>query len=122
MSLILLVEDVEDNRALARFLLEADGHQVVEAKTGSESLVLAKAHPPALVLMDLSLPEMDGWEAARRLQADPATAGVPIVAVTAHAMAGMRERVLAAGFVGYVAKPIDVGRFAAEIRAFLPSA
>jgi CheY-like chemotaxis protein len=119
MSRILLVEDVEDNRALARFLLEADGHEVEEAVTGAEALEKAAAMPPDLVLMDLSLPEMDGWEATRRLLADPATAGVPIVAVTAHAMAGDRERVLAAGFRGYVAKPLDVGTFTAQVRAFL---
>ena len=120
MSLILLVEDVEDNRELARFLLEADGHEVIEAVNGVEALALAREHRPDLVLMDLSLPEMDGWEATRRLQADPATAGLTIVAVTAHAMSGDRERVLAAGFAGYVAKPIDVGGFAAQVRTYLP--
>ncbi len=119
MSRILLVEDVEDNRALARFLLEADGHEVIEAVNGLEALALAREHQPDLILMDLSLPEMDGWEAARRLWSDPATVNLRIVAVTAHAMAGDRERVLAAGFRGYVAKPIDVPAFASQVRAFL---
>lgn len=119
MSTILLVEDVEDNRALARFLLEADGHDVIEAVNGLEALDLARARKPDLVLMDLSLPEMDGWEAARRLWVDPATADLRVVAVTAHAMAGDRERVLEAGFLGYLSKPIDVGAFATQVRAFL---
>lgn len=119
MSTILLVEDVEDNRALARFLLEADGHEVIEAVNGFEALALAREHQPDLILMDLSLPEMDGWEAARRLWLDPATAGLKVVAVTAHAMAGDRERVLAAGFLGYVAKPLDVVGFASQVRSFL---
>lgn len=119
MSLILLVEDVEDNRELARFLLEADGHEVVEAKNGLEALAMARESRPDLVLMDLSLPEMDGWEAARRLWADPQTADLTIVAITAHAMSGDRERVLGAGFKGYVAKPIDVTAFAEQIRGFI---
>lgn len=119
MSKILLVEDVEDNRALARFLLEAAGHDVIEAVNGAEALALAREHQPDLVLMDLSLPEVDGWEAARILWADPATAHLRIVAVTAHAMAGDRERVLAAGFLGYIAKPVDVTGFAGQVHAFL---
>jgi two-component system cell cycle response regulator DivK len=118
---ILLVEDVEDNRELARFLLELEGYEVAEARNGLEAVERAAELRPALILMDLSLPEIDGFEATRRIQADPALAHIPIVAVTAHAMAGDRERVLAGGFVGYVAKPIEVGTFAGQVRRFLPS-
>lgn len=121
MSVILLVEDVEDNRELARMLLEVDGHDVIEAHTGTEAITQAQAHRPALILMDLSLPEMDGWEATRLIQSDPATADIPIVAVTAHAMAGDRDRVMAAGFVGYITKPIEVSGFAAEVGKYLPA-
>lgn len=120
MGVILLVEDMEDNRELARFLLEADGHEVIEATSGLEALKRARARRPDLVLMDLSLPGMDGWQATRHLLAEPEMAGVPIVAVTAHAMAGDRERVLSAGFAGYVAKPLDIGAFTGQVRGFLP--
>lgn len=116
---ILLVEDVEDNRVLARFLLEAHGHQIIEAKNGAEAIALTEIHRPMLVLMDLSLPEVDGWEATRQIKCQPHLAHIPIVAVTAHAMAGDRDRVLAAGFVGYIAKPIDVSTFAEQVSAFL---
>lgn len=119
-GVILLVEDVEDNRELARLLLESDGYDVIEAHNGLEALSQARAHRPALILMDLSLPEMDGWEATQCLKDDPATAGIPVVAVTAHAMAGDRERVLKAGFKGYITKPIEVGTFAEQVGAFLP--
>ena len=116
---VLLVEDVEDNRELARLLLEAAGHEVVEAITGLAALALAATQPFGLVLMDLSLPELDGWEAFKRLRAEPATARLPVVALTAHAMSGDRERVLAAGFDGYIAKPIDVSTFLQTLAPFL---
>lgn len=120
MSKILLVEDVEDNRALARLLLESEGHTVIEAPNGAEGVALARGERPDLILMDLSMPGMDGWEAARLIQGEPETAAIPVVAVTAHAMAGDRERVLAAGFVGYIAKPIEVGTFTEHVGRFLP--
>lgn len=119
-GLILLVEDVEDNRELARLLLETEGYDVIEAHNGLEAVSQAQAHRPALILMDLSLPEVDGWEATRRLRSDPATAEIPVVAVTAHAMAGDRERVMQAGFKGYITKPIEVGTFAEQVSAYLP--
>lgn len=117
---ILLVEDVEDNRALARLLLETGGFTVVEAHNGAEAVALAKQQPFDLILMDLSLPVMDGWEAMRQVRAQPGMAKLPIVALTAHAMSGDRERVLAAGFDGYIAKPIEVRSFTADVAAFLP--
>jgi CheY-like chemotaxis protein len=119
MSTILLVEDVEDNRDLARMLLEMDGHEVLEAHDGAQAVVAARKHQPHLILMDLSLPEVDGWEAFRRIRADALTSHIPVVALTAHAMAGDRERVLAAGFDGYIAKPLNVGTFTAMLEPFL---
>lgn len=121
MSVILLVEDVADNRELASLLLESAGHTVIEAHDGLAAVALASEHHPELILMDLSLPEMDGWEATRHIQANPATREIPIVAVTAHAMAGDRERVMASGFVGYITKPIEVGSFAAQVAGYLPT-
>lgn len=119
MKTLLLVEDVEDNRDLARLLLEGAGYEVIEAVNGLEAVEMAKAHRPDLILMDLSLPGMDGWEATRAIQAAPETAGIPVVAVTAHAMSGDRDRVLAAGFKGYITKPIEVGSFASQVGQFL---
>lgn len=119
MTTVLLVEDVEDNRELARLLLETAGYEVLEAHNGREAVTLAMAHRPDLVLMDLSLPEVDGWEALRHLRADPDTADIPVVALTAHAMAGDRERVAAAGFDGYMAKPLDVSSFATSVASYL---
>ncbi|MBM3274360.1 MAG: response regulator [Candidatus Sericytochromatia bacterium] len=119
---ILLVEDVEDNRELARELLEVAGYHVSEATNGVDALEQARAHPFDLVLLDLSLPIVDGWEALRQLKADPRFAAIPVVALTAHAMAGDRERALAAGFHGYIAKPIVVGTFAAVVAEYLQDA
>ena len=111
MSKILLVEDNERNRKLVRTILEFRGHEVIECEDGAPSLELARAHKPALVLMDIQLPTMDGITALGRLRADPDTASIPVVAVTASVTPGERERVVAAGFNGYVAKPIDVSTF-----------
>lgn len=122
MTTLLLVEDVEDNRDLARLLLEGAGYEVLEAVNGAEAVEMARQHRPDLILMDLSLPGMDGWEATRAIQSDAALAGIPIVAVTAHAMAGDRERVIAAGFEGYISKPIEVGTFAHQVSAFVERA
>lgn len=111
MATILLVEDNERNRKLVRTILEFRGHEVIECEDGAPSLELARAHRPALVLMDIQLPTMDGITALGRLRADPDTARIPVVAVTASVTPGEREKVVAAGFNGYVAKPIDVGTF-----------
>jgi two-component system cell cycle response regulator DivK len=111
MTTILLVEDNERNRKLVRTILEFRGYEVVECEDGEPSLELARRHRPALVLMDIQLPTMDGITALLRLRADPETAGIPVVAVTASVTPGERDRVVAAGFNGYVAKPIDVATF-----------
>jgi CheY-like chemotaxis protein len=119
LSTILLVEDTMANRALAVKLLKAAGHEVIEAADGAAGIVEARARRPDLVLMDLSLPGMDGWEALRRLRADGGTRDLRIVALTAHAMAGMRDEALAAGFDGYLSKPIDALTFAATVSSFV---
>jgi two-component system cell cycle response regulator DivK len=111
MTTILLVEDNERNRKLVRTILEFRGYEVVECEDGEPSLELARKHRPALVLMDIQLPTMDGITALLRLRADPETAAIPVVAVTASVTPGERDRVVAAGFNGYVAKPIDVATF-----------
>ena len=108
---ILLVEDNERNRKLARTILEFRGYQVVECEDGEPALELARKHRPALVLMDIQLPTVDGITALKRLRGDPETAAIPVVAVTASVTPGERDRVVAAGFNGYVSKPIDVATF-----------
>jgi two-component system cell cycle response regulator DivK len=109
--LVLVVEDNEKNRKLARDLLSFRGFRVAEATTATDALIAARAEPPDLVLMDVALPDMDGVEALRLLRDDPLTSDVPVVAVTAFALKGDRERLLDEGFDGYVAKPIDVRTF-----------
>jgi two-component system cell cycle response regulator DivK len=105
---ILLVEDNEKNMKLLRDVLRVKGHETVEASSGEEAVALACVTSPGLVLMDVQLPGIDGVEALRRLRADEGTARTPVVALTAQAMAGDRERFLALGFDGYLSKPVDV--------------
>jgi CheY-like chemotaxis protein len=119
MSKILLVEDNELNRDMLSRRLLRKGFQVVIAVDGAEGVRLAGAERPALVLMDISLPLVDGYEATRRLKADPATAAIPVIALTAHAMAGDRERSLAAGCCDYDTKPIEFERLLEKIQAVL---
>jgi two-component system cell cycle response regulator DivK len=118
-ELILVVEDNEKNRKLVRDLLTVKGFTVLETETGEEALALARARLPALVLMDIQLPGIDGIETLRRLRADPATAMIPIVAVTASAMMHDRQKILAAGFDGYQAKPISLRPFLELVREVL---
>lgn len=116
---ILVIEDNPANMELVRYVLEAFGYAVSAAADGEIGLELARAEPPDLVVCDLQLPGIGGIEVARRLRAQPALARVPLVAVTAYAMVGDRERVLASGFDGYIAKPIDPQTFVPLIAAFL---
>jgi two-component system cell cycle response regulator DivK len=117
---ILCVEDNEDNIYLVKMRLEMiEGFDITVAKDGAEGVNLAASDPPDLILMDLNLPVMDGWEAARRLKADQRTAGIPVIALTAHAMAGDRERALAAGCDEFDTKPIDFDRLVQKIRTLL---
>jgi len=118
-SVILLVEDQEDNRVLARKLLERAGFRVVEAVTGSQALEQAAAVRPDLMLLDMSLPEMDGWTVARTLRQSPDLKDVLVVALTAHAMDGDRARALEAGCDEFMTKPIDVPTFISTIRRLL---
>ena len=105
---ILVVEDNEKNMKLFRDVLQATGYATVEATTGEEAVELALSHGPALVLMDVQLPGMDGVEALAHLRGDERTAAIPVLALTAQAMHGDRERFLEAGFDGYLSKPVDV--------------
>ncbi len=119
MARILVVEDSPDIRALIRMLLEPAGHEVLVAADGGEGVETARREQPHLVLMDLSLPVLSGWEAARQIKSDPATSHVTVLAVTAHAMQGDRDRALAAGCDGFLSKPIDEATFAHEVNTWL---
>src|SRR5512143_2443568 len=118
MARIVIVEDSPDIRALVRMLLEAGGHEVITAKNGREGVETTRRERPDIVLMDLSLPVLSGWEAVREIKATPAIARIPVLAVTAHAMHGDRERALAAGCDGFIAKPIDEETFEPLVRSF----
>ncbi len=120
--LVLVIEDNEQNLYLARFLLEQNGYHVVEARSGREGIELAARERPALILLDIQLPEMDGYAVARELRQNPSLDGVPIGAVTSYAMVGDRERALAAGCTGYIEKPINPDTFNDEIRIHLAAA
>ena len=117
---ILVIEDNPTNLELMTYLLKAFGHDVVAATEGERGLELAVTGRPDLILCDLALPGIDGFEVARRLKADESLSGVPLVAVTASAMVGDRDKVLAAGFDGYVSKPIAPETFVLEVEAYLP--
>jgi len=119
MSKILIVEDSPDIRALIEMLLAGAGHQTVSVTDGRAAVTAARESRPDLILMDLSLPILSGWEATRQIRSDPATAAIPIVAVTAHAMQGDRERALAAGSDGFIPKPINEETFARRVATFL---
>jgi two-component system cell cycle response regulator DivK len=119
MAKILLVEDNEMNRDMLSRRLARRGHEVVCAVDGAEGLELARSETPALILMDMSLPVVDGWEATRRLKADPATCAIPLIALTAHAMSDDRERAMTAGCDDYDTKPVEFPRLVAKIDALL---
>ena len=110
MKKILIVEDNEMNRDMLSRRLARRGYEVIVAVDGAEGLARAKSERPALVLMDMSLPVVDGWEATRRLKADPDTAAIPVIALTAHAMSSDRDKALEAGCGGYETKPVELAR------------
>ncbi len=118
MKKILVVEDVDFNRELVVQVLE-DKYQVIEAVNGKEGVELAERERPDLILMDLSLPVMDGWEATRRLKANDDLRSIPVIALTAHAMAGDKEKALAAGCDDYLVKPLDEDELMARIAKYL---
>jgi two-component system cell cycle response regulator DivK len=119
MPRILLVEDNELNRDMLTRRLERRGFEVVAAADGAEGVALARSAAPDLVLMDMSLPVLDGWEATRRLKADPATGRIPVIALTAHAMSGDREQAMAAGCDDFDTKPVELPRLLEKIGALL---
>ena len=120
-ELILLVEDNDNNRLLIRDVLQASGYLVAEAETAEDGLRMAAAQRPALILMDIQLPGMNGIEALHQLRADPSTSAIPVIAVTASAMTQDRHHIMAAGFDGYQSKPISVKGFLQAVRDMLPS-
>src|SRR2546421_995996 len=119
MHKILLVEDNEMNRDMLSRRLMRKGFQVVLAVDGQSGVDMARAEAPDLILMDMSLPVLDGWEATRKLKAAPETRGIPVIALTAHAMAGDREKALEAGCDDYDTKPVEFARLLAKIQALL---
>jgi two-component system, cell cycle response regulator DivK len=115
---VLVVEDNERNMRLFCDVLQASGYRTLEATTGESAVELALEHGPDLVLMDIQLPDIDGVEALARLRADERAASLPVLALTAQAMEGDRERFLAAGFDGYLSKPVDIAEFVATVKRY----
>jgi two-component system, cell cycle response regulator DivK len=118
---ILYVEDNEDNIYMLKSRLSRAGYSVIIATDGAQGVALAVSERPDLVLMDLSLPVLDGWEAARRIKAAPETSRIPIIALTAHAMPGDQEKALAAGCDDFDTKPVEMPRLLGKIRALAPA-
>ena len=116
---ILVVEDTEDNRQILRDLLGAAGYDMIEANDGAEGVSQAMAHKPDLILMDIQMPVMDGYEATRRIKADPALKAIPIVAVTSYALSGDEDKAKAAGCDAYIAKPYSPRQMLAKVREIL---
>jgi two-component system cell cycle response regulator DivK len=121
-EVVLIIEDNERNRKLARDVLNHAGFDTLEAASAEDGLTLASRRQPGVVLMDVQLPGMNGIQALRRLRSDPATAGIPVIAVTAFAMKADRERFLAAGFDNYVEKPLDIRQLPCQVAAALDGA
>jgi two-component system, cell cycle response regulator DivK len=118
---ILVVEDQADNRRILRDLLSSVGYEILEAVTGDEGVTLATSQHPDLILMDIQLPGMDGYEATRRIKADPVLHHIPIIAVTSYALSGDDAQAFAAGCDSYVAKPFSPRALLAKVREYLPS-
>ena len=117
---ILVVEDQEDNRQILRDLLTSVGYEIVHAEDGEQALSAAAAQRPDLILMDIQLPLLDGYEATRRIKADPALRAIPIIAVTSYALSGDESKALAAGCDAYVTKPYSTRALLAKIREYVP--
>ena len=118
---ILVVEDTEDNRQLLRDLLGMAGYEMVEAHDGAQGVAMAAEHRPDLILMDIQMPVLDGYEATRRIKADPALAAIPIVAVTSYALSGDEQKARDAGCNDYIAKPYSPRQMLAKVREILGS-
>ncbi|HET8654192.1 MAG TPA: response regulator [Longimicrobiaceae bacterium] len=119
---VLLVEDNEDNRTVYRTILEHFGYQVMEARNGEDGIRMARENRPDLILMDISIPVIDGWEATKILKADESTAEIPIIALTAHALSTDRAKAEEVGCDGYLAKPCEPRRVVSEVEHFIGSA
>ena len=117
---VLVVEDTEDNRTIIRDLLSAAGYDLLEATDGAAGLSMAAEHRPDLILMDIQLPVMDGYETTRRIRADPALRKIPIIAVTSYALSGDEAKTRAAGCDAYIAKPFSPRKLLDTVRSFLP--
>ena len=120
-ELVLIIEDNEKNRKLVRDVLQVKGYRTIESETAEEGLKLASEQPPALILMDIQLPGMDGITALKQLRANPQTKSVPVIAITASTMTNNRQAMLAEGFDGYQSKPISVKDFLGELERVLAS-
>ncbi|HJZ50295.1 MAG TPA: response regulator [Roseiflexaceae bacterium] len=119
MALILVVEDARDNRTIAELILQSAGHTVISVGDGASAVGVAASMRPDAILMDLSLPRLDGWEATRRLKANPATCDIPVIAFTAHTLPSDIERAMTAGCARVIAKPFEIDFFLAQIDALL---
>ena len=119
MAKILIIEDNEQNLYLETFILQKNGHEIIQARNGQTGIALAAQTRPALILLDIQLPGMDGYTVAKELLKNPAITNIPIIAVTSYAMAGDRERILEAGCTDYIEKPINPDTFHAEIAQHL---
>ena len=117
---ILVIEDQEDNRQIVRDLLSANGYELIDATTGEEGVAFAKRDRPDLILMDIQLPGIDGYEATRRIKADAELSKIPIIVVTSYALSGDDQKAFAAGCDGYVTKPFSPRLLLAKIREYLP--
>jgi CheY-like chemotaxis protein len=116
---VLLVEDNEDNLVVYRTILEHVGYKVIEARDGEEGVLQARQQRPDLILMDISIPKIDGWEATQRLKSDAGTRDIPIIALTAHALEEDRQKAVQAGCDGYLAKPVEPRRVVQEVERFV---
>jgi two-component system, cell cycle response regulator DivK len=117
---ILVVEDQEDNRQILRDLLLSVGYELIEAEDGEQGLAAAAAHHPDLILMDIQMPVLDGYETTRRIKADPALRAIPVIAVTSYALSGDETKARAAGCDDYIAKPYSPRALLAKVRQYLP--
>ena len=120
MKRVLVVEDTEDNRQIIRDLLSSAGYEIIEAVTGGQGVAMAAEHRPDLILMDMQLPVLDGYEATRRIKADPALRDIPVIAVTSYALSGDEAKTREAGCDAYIAKPFSPRELLGKVREMLP--
>jgi len=119
-QMILVIEDQEDNRRIMRDLLTSAGYEIIEAVTGKDGVAAAETHRPDLILMDIQLPDLDGYEATRRIKSKPDLCAIPVIAVTSYALSGDDNKAFEAGCDGYVSKPFSPRALLAKIHGFLP--